>query len=57
MVAGKLFVSRKDDQKKVSLQVVMGAFGHFVGLQEDFSTVMHIHPLGRLRKALIPPFS
>lgn len=46
VVAGKLFVSRKDDQGKVALQVVMGAFGHFVGFQEDFSTVMHIHPLG-----------
>ncbi len=24
----------------------MGAFGHFVGFREDFSTVLHTHPVG-----------
>jgi rubrerythrin len=45
-VAGKLRVTQPDGQPCNKLGVVMGAFGHFVGFGDDFSTVLHLHPVG-----------
>jgi Heavy metal binding domain len=47
-VAGKLRVTQPDGQPCNKLGVVMGAFGHFVGFCDDFSTVLHLHPVGPL---------
>jgi hypothetical protein len=47
-VAGKLRVTQPDGQPCNKLGVVMGAFGHFVGFGDDFSTVLHLHPVGPL---------
>jgi hypothetical protein len=47
-VAGKLRVTQPDDQPCNKLEVVMGAFGHFVGFGDDFGTVLHLHPVGPL---------
>jgi hypothetical protein len=44
-VAGILHVTARDGRPCKRLQVVMGAFGHFVGFREDFSTVLHVHPV------------
>ena len=45
-VAGKLQITQLDGQPCNKLGVVMGAFGHFVGFGDDFSTVLHLHPVG-----------
>jgi hypothetical protein len=45
-IAGKLRVTDPSGQPCDKLQVVMGAFGHFVAFGDDFSTVLHMHPLG-----------
>jgi hypothetical protein len=45
-VLGRLQVTGPDGKPFDKLEVVMGAFGHFVGFCEDYSTVMHIHPVG-----------
>ncbi len=45
-VSGNLRVTSHDGKPFTKLEVVMGAFGHFVGFREDFSTVLHIHPVG-----------
>jgi Heavy metal binding domain len=47
-VAGKLRVTSPDGQPCNKLEVVMGAFGHFVGFGDDFGTVLHLHPTGPL---------
>jgi rubrerythrin len=47
-VAGKLRVTQPDGQPCDKLEVVMGAFGHFVGFGDDFATVLHLHPVGPL---------
>jgi hypothetical protein len=47
-VAGKLRVTQPDGQPCNNLEVVMGAFGHFVGFGDDFGTVLHLHPVGPL---------
>ena len=47
-IAGKLRVTEPDGQPCKKLGVVMGAFGHFVGFGDDFSTVLHLHPTGPL---------
>jgi rubrerythrin len=47
-VAGKLRVTRPDGQPCDKLEIVMGAFGHFVGFGDDFATVLHLHPVGPL---------
>ena len=44
-VAAKLSVGDRDGPV-VNLQVVIGAFGHFVAFSEDFSTILHLHPIG-----------
>jgi hypothetical protein len=51
-VAGTLRVTDAEGNPVTKLEVVMGAFGHFVGFRDDFSTVLHIHPVG---PALIAP--
>lgn len=43
---GNLRVTGPDGTPFTGLEVVMGAFGHFVGFRDDFSTVLHIHPSG-----------
>lgn len=45
-VPGVLHVTGPDGLPFTRLEVVMGAFGHFVGFREDFSSVLHIHPVG-----------
>jgi hypothetical protein len=50
-VRGSLRVTGPDGQPYRRLQVVMGTFGHLVGFL-DYSTVLHIHPVGR---AIEPP--
>ena len=47
-VAGKMRVTQPDGEPCRKLGVVMGAFGHFVGFGDDFSTVLHLHPVGAL---------
>jgi len=47
-VPGTLHVTAPDGQPFNKLEVVMGAFGHFVGFCDDFATVLHIHPVGPL---------
>jgi hypothetical protein len=47
-VSGTLRVTAPDGQPFNKLEVVMGAFGHFVGFCDDFATVLHIHPVGSL---------
>ena len=47
-VPGTLRVTAPDGQPFNQLEVVMGAFGHFVGFCDDFATVLHIHPVGSL---------
>jgi rubrerythrin len=47
-VAGKLRVTQPDGKPCNKLEVVMGAFGHFVGFGDDFATVLHLHPIGAL---------
>lgn len=37
----------KDGKPFAQLQPVMGAFAHVVGFNEDYKTVLHIHPLGK----------
>jgi hypothetical protein len=44
-VPGTLRVTGPDGKPCDTLEVVMDAFGHFVGFCDDFSTVLHIHPV------------
>ncbi len=46
-VAGTLHVLNPAGRPCGELQVVMGAFGHLVGFSDDFSTVLHMHPIGQ----------
>jgi hypothetical protein len=43
--AGNLHITAPDGTPCKRLEVVMGAFGHFVGFCEDFLTVLHVHPV------------
>jgi hypothetical protein len=45
-VRGRLSVTGPDGKPFTKLQVVMGAFGHFVGFR-GHSTVLHIHPVSK----------
>jgi hypothetical protein len=47
-VAARLRVTGPDGRPCTRLGVVMGAFGHFVALGDDFATVLHLHPTGPL---------
>jgi hypothetical protein len=44
-VFGNLHITARDGSPCERLEVVMGAFGHFVGFCEDFVTVLHVHPV------------
>jgi rubrerythrin len=44
-VPGTLHVTGPDGKPCDELEIVMDAFGHFVGFCDDFSTVLHIHPV------------
>lgn len=37
----------KDGQPFTGLEPVMGAFAHVVGFTEDYSSVLHVHPMGK----------
>jgi len=37
----------KDGKPFTQLEPVMGAFAHVVGFTEDYSSVLHIHPMGK----------
>ncbi|HET9419318.1 MAG TPA: heavy metal-binding domain-containing protein [Chthoniobacterales bacterium] len=43
--AGTLHITGPDGGPCKRLEIVMGAFGHFVGFCEDFLTVLHVHPV------------
>jgi len=43
--AGNLHITAPDGEPCKRLEIVMGAFGHFVGFREDFATVLHVHPV------------
>ena len=45
-VTGNITVS-KDGKPFNQLEPVMGAFAHVVGFGEDYSSVLHIHPMGK----------
>jgi len=45
-VLGELTVTAADGKPYRGLEPVMGAFGHFVGFNEDHATVVHVHPAG-----------
>ena len=45
-IQGKLKITGRDGKPFEQLEVVMGAFGHFVAFADDFSTVLHMHPSG-----------
>jgi hypothetical protein len=45
-ILGQLSITGADGSPFRKLEPVMGAFGHFVGFNEDRSTVIHVHPAG-----------
>ena len=45
-VMGNITVT-KDGKPFTQLEPVMGAFAHVVGFGEDYSSVLHIHPMGK----------
>lgn len=45
-VMGNITVT-KDGKPFNQLEPVMGAFAHVVGFGEDYSSVLHIHPMGK----------
>lgn len=47
-IAATLRVTDPSGRLCDKLEVVMGAFGHIVGFGNDFSTVLHMHPVGQL---------
>ncbi|MFC7781483.1 hypothetical protein [Legionella taurinensis] len=44
---GKVVVTDNQGKPVTSLEPVMGAFAHLVGFDDDFKTVIHIHPMGK----------
>ncbi len=46
-IIGTLSISEADGSPTTSLEPVMGTFAHIVGFNEDFKTVLHIHPYGK----------
>ncbi|KTD48474.1 hypothetical protein Lrub_0825 [Legionella rubrilucens] len=44
---GKMVVTDNQGKPVTSLEPVMGAFAHLVGFDDDFKTVIHIHPMGK----------
>lgn len=43
---GKIEISDAQGKPVHSLEPVMGAYAHIVGFNDDFKTVVHIHPMG-----------
>ncbi len=41
-----LTVRDKHDNPIITLEPIMGAFGHLVGFYDDYRTVLHAHPVG-----------
>ncbi|MDE1153739.1 MAG: hypothetical protein PW788_14490 [Micavibrio sp.] len=46
-VMGAILVSDKAGSPFTQLEPVMGAFAHVVGFEDDYATIMHIHPMGK----------
>jgi hypothetical protein len=46
VVIGRIDVTGPDGKPFVGLEPIMGAFAHIVGFNEDYKTVVHIHPMG-----------
>lgn len=44
-VTGRLTI-RRDGKPFAALEPVMGAYGHIVGISEDWQTIAHVHPMG-----------
>jgi hypothetical protein len=45
-VIGRITVTGADGKPFLGLEPIMGAFAHLVGFNEDYRTVVHIHPMG-----------
>jgi len=45
-VIGRIAVTGPDGKPFEGLEPIMGAFAHIVGFNEDYKTVVHIHPMG-----------
>lgn len=46
-VIGKITITNAKGNPVKDLQPIMGAFAHIVGFNEDFNSIVHIHPLGK----------
>lgn len=46
-VMGKITITNAKGKPVNDLQPIMGAFAHIVGFNEDFNSIVHIHPLGK----------
>jgi hypothetical protein len=44
---GKVIISEDNGSAVQNLEPIMGAFAHIVGFNEDFQTIVHIHPMGK----------
>lgn len=44
---GKIMITDSQGKPVTALEPVMGAFAHLVGFDDDFKTVIHIHPMGK----------
>jgi len=44
---GKILVTDAKGNPVRNLEPIMGAFAHIVGFNEDFQSVVHIHPMGK----------
>lgn len=47
-ISARLRVTSADGKGFTQLEPLMGAFAHLVGFNEDYKTVMHMHPKGSL---------
>lgn len=43
---GRLRITKLDGTPFTELEPIMGAFAHLVGFNEDYKTVVHVHPKG-----------
>ncbi|MDI9819578.1 MULTISPECIES: hypothetical protein [unclassified Legionella] len=44
---GRIKITDIDGKPVSSLEPLMGAYAHIVGFNEDFKTIVHIHPMGK----------
>lgn len=44
---GTITITDASGRPVTALEPIMGAYGHIVGFQDDFRTIVHIHPMGR----------